>query len=190
MLHIRFTAAEHAPCRSIQSQACDSDFFYQIMFSNLSSFDMSSQLIWPVYFMGTFCSTIINLVAEQLTSYPRRLWEVALGKYDNWCLFIVIEICSTAQWNPTPQRSWLATPGSKTSKIIHINTASSAIPPSSDVLHRNLCQLHFVWFSTCCFWGNRTAWSFWKVLSMLNIVSIYQMKCCLTEQIINWMFVH
>lgn len=104
--------------------------------------------------MGTFCSTIMEilLVSSWQSITPcRRLWEVALGKYDNWCLFIVIEICSTAQRNSTPQRLWLAAPGSKTSKIIHISTASSVIQPSSDALHKNSCQLpqHFAHFPLC-----------------------------------------
>lgn len=102
------------------------------------------QLIWSAVISEFYGYFVFfhhgNLVAEQLT-VTRQLWEGALGKYDNWCLFIVIEICSTAQWNTTPQRLWLAAPGSKTSKIIQINTASSAIQPYPDVLHKNSCQL-------------------------------------------------
>lgn len=99
-----------------------------------------------------------NPVPEQLTvSYTRRRrWEVALGKYDNWCLFIVFEICSTAQWNTPLHRGcgWLHLV-SKPSKIIHINTALRS-KPSSDVLHKNSCQLpqhksvlHFAQFPLC-----------------------------------------
>lgn len=83
------------------------------------------------FFMGTLCSAIAeNSAAERLT--VTRLWEVSLGKYDNGCLFIVIEICKPASQNgahPPPQKLWLRAPGSKTSTQIQIRTASSATQP-------------------------------------------------------------
>lgn len=82
--------------------------------------------MWPALigeFYGHFLFHYHTILL--LCSYTRRLWEASLGKYDNWCLFIVIEICSTAQWNTTPQRLWLAAPGPETSKIIQISTTSS-----------------------------------------------------------------
>lgn len=94
-------------------------------------FDICLQFMWPTViheFYGYFLFHCHGSLAEQLAvRYTRRLWEVSLGKYDNWCLFIVIEICSTAQWNTTPQRLWLPAPGSKTSMIIQTTTASSVI---------------------------------------------------------------
>ena len=83
-------------------------------------------MMWPALigeFYGHFLFHYHTILL--LCSYTRRLWEASLGKYDNWCLFIVIEICSTAQWNTTPQRLWLAAPGPETSKIIQISTTSS-----------------------------------------------------------------
>lgn len=51
--------------------------------------------------MSTLCSAIAeNSAAERLT--VTRLREVSLGKYDNGCLFIVIEICKPAPRNGGP----------------------------------------------------------------------------------------
>lgn len=110
--------------------------------------------------MGTFCSAITKILFLPVT--PIWPWEVSLGKYDNWCLFIVIEICSTVQWNLAPQRLWLAAPGSKTSKIIRISTASPRDPtifwcftqefvsaPTANECFRFLCIFHFVCGFAC-----------------------------------------
>lgn len=68
--------------------------------------------------MGTFCSAITRWkrAEQQTVSCTSRSWEVSLGKYDNWCLFIVNEICSVEQRNSAPQSLWPAAPGSKNLK--------------------------------------------------------------------------
>lgn len=46
----------------------------------------------------TFSSTVMQMfLLRSWQSVKQRLWEIASGKYDNWCLFIVLEVCSTAQ---------------------------------------------------------------------------------------------
>lgn len=84
-------------------------------------------------------------------SCTRRLWEASLGKYDNWCLFIVIQICSTAQWNTTPQRLWLAAPGPKTSKIIQISTTSSLPSNHFLIFYAKICLSSHNGLDSGCF---------------------------------------
>lgn len=122
----------------------------------LLSVDTASSKQWFLWVLFLFYYHGKCVATQPTASYTRRPWEVSLGKYDNWCLFIVIEICSAVQWNTAPQRLWLAAPGSKTSKIIQISTASTVIQAfwcfTQDYVSAPTAQecFRFCVFSTVC----------------------------------------